>query len=86
MTVTLYHGDCLEILPTLEAGSVDAVITDPPYGIGWAGHNASTLEWGGMSNDGGDIDLRPILGMDCRVVSFGANCYPEQLPHHITRH
>ena len=25
--VTLYHGDCLEILPTLEAGSVDAVIT-----------------------------------------------------------
>ena len=36
MTVTLYHGDCLAILPTLEAGSVDAVITDPPYGIGIA--------------------------------------------------
>ena len=32
MTYTLYHGDCLNILPTLEAGSVDAVITDPPYG------------------------------------------------------
>lgn len=30
--VTLYLGDCLEVLPTLEAGSVDAVITDPPYG------------------------------------------------------
>ena len=29
--VKLYQGDCLEILPTLEAGSVDAVITDPPY-------------------------------------------------------
>ena len=29
--VTLHLGDCLEILPTLEAGSVDAVITDPPY-------------------------------------------------------
>ncbi len=28
----LYHGDCLEILPTLD--KVDAVITDPPYGIG----------------------------------------------------
>jgi DNA modification methylase len=25
-------GDCLEILPTL--GRVDAVVTDPPYGIG----------------------------------------------------
>ena len=31
---TLYHGDCLEILPTLP--KVDAVITDPPYGIGEA--------------------------------------------------
>ena len=29
----LYHGDCLQILPTLDDNSVDAVITDPPYGI-----------------------------------------------------
>ena len=28
----LYHGDCLEILPTLPAGSVDAIIGDIPYG------------------------------------------------------
>ena len=27
----LYHGDCLEILPTLP--KVDAVVTDPPYGM-----------------------------------------------------
>ncbi|MFN8993069.1 MAG: hypothetical protein ACK5X3_05305, partial [Pseudomonadota bacterium] len=32
--VTLYLGDCREILPTL--GKVDAVVTDPPYGIGRA--------------------------------------------------
>ena len=30
---TLYLGDCLEIMPTLD--KVDAVITDPPYGIGF---------------------------------------------------
>ena len=29
--IKLYCGDCLEILPTLEAGSVDAVVTSPPY-------------------------------------------------------
>jgi 23S rRNA G2445 N2-methylase RlmL len=29
---TLYLGDCLDILPTL--GPVDAVVTDPPYGVG----------------------------------------------------
>ena len=32
MTYKLYHGDCLEVLPTLEAQSADAVIADVPYG------------------------------------------------------
>jgi len=31
---TLYHADCRDIMPTLP--KVDAVITDPPYGIGAA--------------------------------------------------
>jgi DNA modification methylase len=30
---TLLHGDCLELLRTLPDNSVDAVVTDPPYGI-----------------------------------------------------
>ncbi len=29
----LYLGDCLDVMREMEAGSVDAVITDPPYGI-----------------------------------------------------
>jgi len=29
---TLHHGDCLEITPTLDPQSVDAIITDLPYG------------------------------------------------------
>ena len=32
--VTIYHGDCLDILPTLGMASVDVVATDPPYVIG----------------------------------------------------
>lgn len=32
MTYELHHGDCLDILPTLPAQSIDAVICDPPYG------------------------------------------------------
>lgn len=31
MTYMLYHGDCCEVLRTIPAGSVDAIITDPPY-------------------------------------------------------
>ena len=32
MTVELIHGDCLEIMRGMDDKSVDAVITDPPYG------------------------------------------------------
>lgn len=35
--VTLHLGDCREILPTL--GKVDAVVTDPPYGVEFKGKN-----------------------------------------------
>lgn len=31
MTYTLYNLDCLELMRTMDAGSVDCVITDPPY-------------------------------------------------------
>lgn len=33
--IRIFHGDCREILPTLETGSVDLVLTDPPYGVRW---------------------------------------------------
>jgi DNA modification methylase len=33
----LIHGDCLEVLPTLPEGSIDAVVTDPPYGLEFMG-------------------------------------------------
>lgn len=35
--IRLYCGDCLEILPQLEA--IDAVVTDPPYGVGIKYHS-----------------------------------------------
>jgi DNA modification methylase len=35
--IDLRQGDCLEILPTLDAASVDAVVTDPPYGLEFMG-------------------------------------------------
>ena len=46
----LYQGDCLAIMPTL--GRVDAVVTDPPYGL------ASRLQGGtwGKKFDGSDYD------------------------------
>jgi site-specific DNA-methyltransferase (adenine-specific) len=51
---TLYLGDCLEILPTLP--KVDAVITDPPYGIQDA---AFTMGKRSGKRAGGDNDWHP---------------------------
>lgn len=33
--IRLFQGDCREVLANLEAGSIDAVVTDPPYGVGF---------------------------------------------------
>lgn len=32
-TVQVHTGDCMNILPSLPSGSVDCIITDPPYGL-----------------------------------------------------
>lgn len=78
---TLYLGNCLEVIPLI--GNVDAVVTDPPYGIGYKSHlvNLGAQYFDVISNDCGELDLREILTLAPRVLSFGANCYPHQLPH-----
>jgi len=73
--VEILHGDCLEILPTLEAESVDAVVTDPPYHLTTGkrgGSGAASLNpdspagrarvgtgFMGKAWDGGDVAFRP---------------------------
>lgn len=37
MQYQLEHGDCLEVLRTLADSSVDAIVTDPPYGLSFMG-------------------------------------------------
>jgi len=33
----LYCGDCLTVLKTMQDESMDAIVTDPPYGLGFVG-------------------------------------------------
>lgn len=49
---TLYLGDCMEILPTLQG--VDCVITDPPYGMSYKSGYATDALWAGDSIEGDD--------------------------------
>lgn len=49
MSISLHHGDCLNIMPKLQPGSVDLILCDPPYGtIKGAGLDAwddKTTQW-----------------------------------------
>jgi len=33
--ITIYHGDCREVLPSLPANSIESIVTDPPYELGF---------------------------------------------------
>ena len=61
--VTIYHGDCREILPQLDV-KVDLVLTDPPYGLNYNNGDLANM-W--ESAFGGDISrqkARPIANDD----------------------
>ena len=77
---TLYLGDCRDILPTLP--KVDAVVTDPPYGLGkkmqggtWAvkaSHYADMHEW--------DLEAKQewiddILALGVPAIVWGGNYF-----------
>lgn len=72
---TLYLGDCIDVLPTL--GKVDAVITDPPYGIGIAANSVrqmhEKLDWDASAPDSQIIDACVAAG-DVAVL-WGGNYF-----------
>jgi DNA modification methylase len=60
--VTLYRGDCLDILPTIESASVDCIITDPPYPHIKRDYGTWTTEqWWTLIVDGVIPEVRRIL-------------------------
>src|SRR5262245_52167454 len=42
----ILRGDCVEVMQTIEPESIDAVVTDPPYGIGFMGKEWDTFKPG----------------------------------------
>ena len=84
---TLYLGDCMDILPTLP--KVDAVITDPPYGINKDGQKRTTGGHGGRKEyeflgwDGerpSEAVLNQILLSSKVHVIWGGNYFADFLP------
>ncbi len=66
--VQLHHGDCLTVLPTLAAGVVDSVVTDPPAAISFMGKG-----WDSFKGRDCFIDFLTTALAEClRVAKPGA--------------
>ena len=74
---TLYKGDCRLVLPTLP--KVDAVITDPPYGIGFAAQPTKWQRRAGKEPEGWDDAIsEAVLGLPDvapACIIWGGNYY-----------
>lgn len=74
---TLYLGDCMELLPMLP--DVDAIITDPPYGIGFAAQPTKWQRQKGKEAESWDDNavsgLEHILARGRIQIVWGGNYY-----------
>ena len=85
--ITIYHGDCREIAPRIQG--VDALISDPPYGMEWrfTGQGSGKMAQGSKESvtkgvkvmgDDAAFNASPWLCYPI-VVLWGMHHYPEQL-------
>ena len=71
--IQLFKGDCLEVMKQIESGSVDAIITDPPYGTTackWDSVIDFTLMW---------EQLNRIIKPNGAIVLFGSEPFSSAL-------
>ena len=82
---TLWLGDCRDILPTL--GKVDAVVTDPPYGIASVWKGGARHGWGRATEQAGlrnewdeaipsEDTLALVLAAADQLIIWGGNYFP----------
>jgi DNA modification methylase len=85
--ITIYHGDCREVLPDLHlCGSrlaLSALLTDPPYGISYdASHSKylNGIDRGQALWDREPFDPTSLISMQLPSIIWGGNCFSSRLP------
>lgn len=71
--VTLFHGDCRDVLPILGKSSVDLLVTDPPYGQAFKsnrGHDHAAIV-----GDDGSLDVPAALTLATKCLRRSRHAY-----------
>jgi DNA modification methylase len=66
---TILHGDCIDVMRKLDRGSVDFILTDPPYITHYRGRDGRTV-----ANDDNASWLKPAFNQMHRVLKYGGFC------------
>lgn len=65
--VTIHHGDCLDVMRGMDADSIDAIVTDPPYGLSFMGR-----DWDhGVPGEHFWREALRVAKPGCHLVAFG---------------
>ena len=71
--ITIYHGDCREILPQI--APVDLIVTDPPYGVGYDYGDGCDDDPGSVARDTSRFGVWNSRRMKKRPPSGSVECW-----------
>ena len=69
ITNAIINGDCLNILPQLQAENIDFILTDPPYLVNYKDRSGRSIQ-----NDNNDAWLKPAFAEMYRVLAHHSYC------------
>lgn len=93
MSVRILEGDCLSVMPTIDADSIDAVVCDPPYFLGFMnkgwdaarGKDTKALDCDGLPGTRGHGRLPGESGGIARKNSIASEAVHLSTPTSILR-
>ena len=73
--ITIYHGDCRDVISNLQLGPIDLILTDPPYGVKWNSGQRRAESFGIMAGDDSLDTAKEAILLSLKYLRRGAHAY-----------